>query len=122
VQHISKFAPQTLITMAKAAPKAPVKAAPKKAAPKKTAVSPTELIIKACETSLAKLNDLNIDHQLQSEINWCLSSFQNDGNPIGLYQMAERSLIVFKAELAKKTKGVTSKLITDIEKALKADA
>jgi len=108
--------------MAKAASKAPAKAAPKKVAPKKTTSSPTELIVKACETSLAKLNELNIDHQLQSEINWCLASFQNDGNPIGLYQMAERSLIIFKAELSKKTKGVSAKLVSDIDKALKADA
>jgi hypothetical protein len=108
--------------MAKATSKAPVKAAKKTAAPKKTTSSPTDLIIKACEASLAKLNELNIDHQLQSEINWCLTSFQNDQNPIGLYQMAERSLILFKVELAKKTKGVTAKLVGDIEKALKADA
>ena len=107
--------------MAKAASKAPVKTEKKKAAPK-NAASSTELILKACEISLAKLSELNIDHQLQSEINWCLGSFQGDGNPIGLYQMAERSLIIFKAEQAKKTKGVTTKLITDIEKALKADA
>ncbi|CAN5625251.1 hypothetical protein BH10BAC4_BH10BAC4_05030 [soil metagenome] len=107
--------------MAKATPKAPVKAEKKKTTPKK-AVDPTELIVKACEVSLAKLNALDLDHQLQSEVNWCLSSFQNDQNPIGLYQMAERSLLIFKAELAKKTKGVTAKLITDIEKALKADA
>ena len=107
--------------MAKAALKAPVKAETKKAAPK-IAASSTELIIRACEMSLVKLNELDIDHQLQSEINWCLNSFQNDGNPIGLYQMAERSLIIFKAELAKKTKGITVKLVGEIEKALKADA
>ncbi len=120
--HISKFASQTLNIMAKATSKAPAKVAAKKAAPKKTVTNPVELIVKACEASLAKLSELDIEHPLQSEINWCLSSFQNDQNPIGLYQMAERSLIIFKAELAKKTKGVTAKLITDIEKALKADA
>jgi hypothetical protein len=107
--------------MAKAAPKAPV-AKEKKAAAPKNAPSSVELIIKACETSLSKLSELNLDHQLQSEINWCLGSFQNDGNPTGLYQMAERALIIFKAEQAKKTKGITAKVISDIEKAIKADA
>ena len=92
----------------------------KKVAPKKTESS-TVLIVKVCEVSLAKLNELDIEHQLQSEINWCLNSFQNDQNPIGLYQMAERSLVVFKAAQATKTKGVTAKLIGDIEKAIKAD-
>lgn len=79
-----------------------------------------ELIVTACEISLAKLNDLDIEHALQSEINWCLASFHNDKNPIGLYQMAERSIVVFKGELSKKTKGVTAKLIKDIEQAIKA--
>ncbi len=103
--------------MAKATTKAPAKAA-KKAAPKKAAISPNEQIFKACEVALAKLSELDIDHQLQSEINWCLASFQNDGNPIGLYQMADRAVFIFKAEQTKKTKGVTAKLISDIEKAL----
>ncbi|MBY0435764.1 MAG: hypothetical protein K2U26_16830 [Cyclobacteriaceae bacterium] len=101
------------------AAKAPAKKATTKAAPKKPA-STEPLIIKVCEASLIKLNELNLDHQLQSEINWCLGSYQNDRNPIGLYQMAERALPIFKSELAKKTKGVTAKLISDIEKALKA--
>ena len=109
--------------MAKVTAKAPVKAAPvktekKKPAPKKKA-SPADEIVAICETSLAKLSELNIEHALQSEINWCLGSFQNDHNPIGLYQMAERSLNVFKEELSKKTKGITAKFIGDIEKALK---
>lgn len=105
--------------MAKAAAKPAVKKETKPAAPKKkTGSSPDELIIKACEASLAKLGELDLEHQLQSEINWCLGSYRNDGNPIGLYQMAQRSLEIFRAEQAKKTKGVTAKLISDLEKAL----
>lgn len=104
--------------MAKAPTKTPVKTVKKKAAPKKAIASPDQ-IVKVCEISLAALSTLDIEHSLQSEINWCLGSYQNDGNPIGLFQMAERSLIVFKAEQEKKTKGVTAKLVGDIEKALK---
>ncbi|HQQ98578.1 MAG TPA: hypothetical protein PLX35_15010 [Cyclobacteriaceae bacterium] len=92
----------------------------KKAPAAKKTPNPNELIVAACEVSLAKLNQLGIEHELQAEINWCLGSFQNDGNPIGLYQMAERSLIVFKTEQAKKTKGVTATLIKDLEKALQS--
>lgn len=69
--------------------------------------------------SLAKLQELELDFQLQSEINWCLGSFHNDGNPVGLYLMAERALAIFKAELAAKRKGVSAQLVKDIEKALK---
>ena len=108
--------------MAKVTSKAPVKAAAvkseKKSSPKKKE-SPADQIVKICETALAKLNELNIEHALQSEINWCLGSFQNDHNPIGLFQMAERSLTVFKTELSKKTKGLTAKFVGDIEKAIK---
>ena len=100
------------------AAKAPVKVEKKKSVPQKSE-SPADQIIKICETALAKFSELNIEHSLQSEINWCLGSFQNDHNPIGLYQMAERSLSIFKGELAKKTKGVTAKFVSDIEKAIK---
>lgn len=89
----------------------------KKAAAKKSSPSPASIIEAASETALAKLRDLNLDHQLQGEIDWCLASYRSDGNPIGLYHMVERSINVFKGELAKKTKGVTAKLISDLEKA-----
>jgi len=90
----------------------------KKAAPKKTSLSPAQTIEAASETSLAKLRELSLDYQLQSEIDWCLASYRSDGNPVGLYEMVERSISVFKGELAKKTKGVTSKFIGELEKAL----
>lgn len=112
--------------MAKAAPKSPAKAsikAPAKAkkapAPKqKSSENPNQLIEAVCVASLSKLQELDLDYQLQSEINWCLGSFRNDGNPVGLYLMAERALAIFKAELAAKRKGVTAGLIKDIEKAV----
>jgi len=91
----------------------------KKAAPRKSlSLSPAETIEAASETSLAKLRELNLDYQLQSEIDWCLASYRGDGNPVGLYEMVERSINAFKAELAKKTKGVTSKFIGELQKAL----
>jgi hypothetical protein len=96
------------------------KPAVKRAAAKKTSssVSANQAIEAASETSLKKLRDLNVDPQLQAEIDWCLASYRSDGNPVGLYEMVERSVNVFKAEQAKKTKGVTAKLISDLEKAL----
>ena len=89
----------------------------KKAAAKKS-LSSSQIIEAASETSLAKLRELNLDHQLQSEIDWCLASYRSDGNPVGLYQMVERTVDTLKAELARKTKGVTAKLIADLQKAL----
>ena len=89
----------------------------KKAAAKKPSLSSSQIIEAASETSLNKLRELDIDQQLQSEIEWCLASYRADGNPIGLYDMVERTITALKPELAKKRKGVTAKLISDLEKA-----
>ncbi|MDZ4714357.1 MAG: hypothetical protein SH819_02720 [Cytophagales bacterium] len=105
--------------MAKTSSKAAPKAEKKKAPSRKTAIHPGQQIEKACVKALAKLQELELDYQLQSEINWCLGSFRNDGNPIGLYMMAQRALTIFKAELALKTKGVTATFVKELEKALK---
>ena len=77
-------------------------------------------IAKVTQTILEKMNALNIETQLQSDIAWCLGSYSHDNNPVGLYEMAAKALIVLKAEHAKKTKGITARLISDIEKALTA--
>jgi len=99
----------------------------KQAAPKKAAKAPAKPkskpvaagnIEKVCDEALKKLQALGIEQQLQSEIEWCLGSYRFDQNPSGLYHMVERALAVFKAESAKKTKGVTAKLISDLEKVL----
>lgn len=106
--------------MPKAATKAPAKPAKKApAAKQKATINSNQLIEDVCIASLAKLQELELDYQLQSEINWCLGSFHNDGNPVGLYLMAERALSIFKAEHNAKRKGIAPKLIEDIEKALK---
>jgi hypothetical protein len=105
--------------MAKAVSKA-AKPAKKPVATKKKAIGkPFQLIEAACVASLGKLQELELDYQLQSEINWCLGSYRNDGNPVGLYLMAERALVIFKEAVAAKRKGAAPKLVKDIETALK---
>jgi hypothetical protein len=81
----------------------------------KTTVAP---IAKVTQTILEKLKALNIEQQLQSDIAWCLGSYSYDNNPIGLYEVATKALVILKIENAKKTKGITAKMITDIEKTL----
>jgi hypothetical protein len=83
-------------------------------------ISTENRIEKVSEESLQKLRELNIEQNLQSDIEWCLGSYRADRNPVGLYEVAERALAVFKSEKEKKTKGVTAKLITDLEKALQS--
>jgi hypothetical protein len=100
-------------TAAKSSSKAPVKRA---AAKKPTTVPETNPIVKSSETALKKLKDLGIESQLQADLEWCLGSYKNDNNPIGLYEMVRRAVAVFKEN--KNTKGVTAKLITDLEKSV----
>ena len=75
-------------------------------------------IVKLSESILDKLKNLNLEPGLQSDIVWCLGSYNHDQNPIGLLEKAAQALTVFKAELAKKTKGITAKFVSDIESAL----
>jgi hypothetical protein len=98
---------------AKTTPKTPVKRTAKKTT---TPVSQPTSIVTTSETILKKLKDLGIDNQLQADIEWCLGSYKADNNPAGLYEMAKRALVVFKDN--KSTKGVTAKLISDLEKAV----
>lgn len=77
-------------------------------------------IEQACEAALSKLRELDIEHALQADLQWCLGSYRGDGNPVGLYQMLDRSVIVFEREKTARTTGVTAKFITDLSKALKA--
>ncbi|MEJ7645373.1 MAG: hypothetical protein WKF87_12325 [Chryseolinea sp.] len=104
--------------MAKATAKTATGTAPKKAssATKGTGAS----IEKATKDALTVLKSLGIDHQLQADIEWCLGSYDTDGNPSGLYEMAEKSIKVLAVEKERKSKGVTSKLIADLEKALQS--
>jgi hypothetical protein len=96
------------------AAKASAKKAPAKPKPKAKTVN----IEKASLDALAKLKTLNIEHQLQADIEWCIGSYHADKNPVGLFDMVNRAIAIFKSELQKKTKGVTAKLISDFEKAV----
>lgn len=103
--------------MAKTPAKTPVKAATKTASKPKAAVPS---ILKASEEALAVLKALDLDPQLQADFEWCLGSFKADNNPTGLYEMTQKAIFVFMGAKEKKTKGVTTKLITDLEKAVKS--
>lgn len=88
-------------------------------AKKKPKAKPTTSIVKVSESILDKLKTLNLEPGLQSDIVWCLGSYHHDQNPVGLLEKGAQALVLFKGELAKKTKGITAKFISDIESALK---
>ncbi len=85
---------------------------------KKAKAKTTLNVVKLSENILDKLKTLNLEPGLQSDIVWCLGSYGHDQNPVGLLDKSTQALAVFKAELAKKTKGVTAKFISDLESAL----
>jgi hypothetical protein len=105
------MAKSTAKATTKTTAKTPVKRAAKKTT---TTVSDSNAIVSTSETVLKKLKDLGIDNQLQADIEWCLGSYKADNNPSGLYEMVKRALVVFKDN--KSAKGVTAKLISDLEK------
>ena len=104
--------------MAKAVVKAPKeKAAPKKVAAKATTKAKPALE-KVAQDALEKLKALKLDDQLQADLEWCLGSYLHDRNPVGLIDNIEKTIAVLKTALARKTKGVTAKFISDLKKAL----
>jgi hypothetical protein len=104
--------------MAKKPAKTSVKTAAKKAVT--TKAPSVGSIEKISVQALTTLQSLGIEQQLQSDIEWCLGSYRHDQNPAGLYDMMERALSVLQDAKARKAKGVTTKLIGDLEKSLQA--
>jgi hypothetical protein len=89
------------------------------AKPKAKAKASPDVLEKVSEEIIQKFESLGIEKQLQADLEWCLGSYRHDKNPSGLIAMLARSVDSLKAEQAKKTKGITAKLITDLEKAVK---
>ena len=108
--------------MAKAAAKSSAQTETRKPrAPRAKASGNSNNIEQVNEQALQKLQELGIEDQLQRDLEWCLGSYRADRNPIGLYETARKALSVFQQEKQKKTKGVTAKLISDLEKVVNED-
>lgn len=107
--------------MAKAAAKSTSKSVASKPRAPRTKTQDNHSIEKASEEVLQKLQELGLDEQLQRDIQWCLGSYRSDSNPVGLYDNLRKALAVLKTEKDKKTKGVTAKMISDLEKFVKEE-
>ena len=103
------------------------KVSAKTAAPKGKTTTPAKTkkasssdeLEKTAEEILKKLQSLDTHKQLQADIEWCIGSYRHDKNPVGLLQSIKQSHAVLKDELAKKSKGITAKFVSDVEKVLK---
>lgn len=84
----------------------------------KSTSAATDQLEKISDEVLKKFKSLGIEEELQADLEWCMGSYRHDKNPVGLLGIIDRSITILKGEQVKKTKGVTSKLITDLEKVL----
>ncbi len=96
---------------------APVKTPVKKTVAKPKAKTTTN-IEKVSEEILTKLKSLDLDQQLQADLEWCLGSYRYDQNATGLIEAIGKAHEVLKQAHVKKTKGITSTLLSTIEKVL----
>ncbi len=103
--------------MAKASAKT-VTAPAKKSVAKPKAKTSSANIEKISEDVLEKLKSLDLEQQLQADIEWCLGSYRYDQNTTGLIEVIGKAHDVLKQAHAKKTKGITAALISNIEKVL----
>ncbi len=106
--------------MAKTAVKPVKEKAPAKKVAAKATSKAQPAIEKAAQDALNKLKALNADSQLQADLEWCIGSYKYDHNPVGLIENIEKALGIFKTELARKTKGITAKFVSDLEKTVAA--
>jgi len=93
----------------------------KKAAPKKAKTQTKDTLEKTMLQVLEKLEFMGLDQNLQADIKWCIGSYRFDKNPIGLIEMAGRSLAVFTEAKKINTKAIPAKLITDLKKVVGAN-
>lgn len=76
-----------------------------------------EKIEKACVDAKDKLTQLNIEEQLVGELEWCLGSYANDGNPEGLVLKGKEALSALENFKKDNPRKVSKKLIEDLGKA-----
>lgn len=71
---------------------------------------------KTIVSALEKLEKLNLDEKLHSELSWCWNSFKYDNNPIGVIEKSKKALELLKAKREENSKAVAKKLVDDLEK------
>lgn len=80
----------------------------------------TEKLRNACEAATATFVKINNEAyaDLQSNLQYCIGSYDHDKNPSGLKKYGKIALKELNAFKAKNPRKVTKKVITDLEKNL----
>jgi hypothetical protein len=71
---------------------------------------------KTVENTIEKLQKLNANETLVSELEWCLGSYRYDHNPTGLIEKSQVALELLKTKKEANSRAVSQKLIQDLEK------
>ncbi|WP_250630857.1 hypothetical protein [Rhodoflexus caldus] len=81
---------------------------------------PGERIEKACREAHAKFLKLGKEQYegILSKLEYLITSYNADKNPVGLYEVGAEALEMLKAIKAKKPNAVAKKLLDDLEAAL----
>jgi hypothetical protein len=79
-----------------------------------------ENLKKSCQEAVQTFKKLNKEEyrDIQSKLEWCIGSYENDKNPSGLFEVGIKSLDVLKGIKAKQPKLVTKKVIDTLEKSI----
>ena len=57
-------------------------------------------------------------NEIQANLEWCLGSYNNDKNPVGIYKFGAESLETLKRVKAKQPRKVSKKVIEQLDKAI----
>ena len=71
---------------------------------------------KTVVSTLEKLEELELEGKLYSELSWCWNSYKHDKNPIGVIEKSSEALKLLKSKRYENNKSVPKKLIEDLEK------
>jgi len=79
-----------------------------------------ENLKKRCEEAVVAFQKLNKEEhsEIQSNLEWCLGSYNYDKNPKGLFEYSIKSLDTLKKVKSKEPRKVTKKVIDGLEKAI----
>ncbi|WP_114749983.1 hypothetical protein [Pleomorphovibrio marinus] len=76
----------------------------------------TALLEKTVENTIEKLQKLNANEALVSELEWCLGSYRYDQNPAGLIEKSQTAYELLKTKKEENSRAVSQKLLQDLEK------
>ncbi|MDF2157445.1 hypothetical protein [Algoriphagus sp. CAU 1675] len=77
-----------------------------------------EKLEKTVDEAVQKLEKLKLGGSLAEELTWCLGSYKNDQNPVGLQEKCKVAVELFKEAREKNSRAVSKKLVEDLEKFL----